>query len=221
VIGHITRNELQQRLNATEQTNGFGNRVLWVPVSRSKLLPEGGQLTDSDLAPLASYLDSAIAFASTPLELKRDEEATELWHDVYPELSEGSPGLVGGLLGRAEAQVMRIACIYAGLDQSRFITADHLRPALAVWAYCESGVRYVFGDRTGDTVADRILKELRAVSPDGLSRTEISELLHKHQKTKDIASSLELLQQSGLAYSLKEKTSGRPAELWFAGEGAN
>jgi len=221
VIGHITCNELQQRLNATEQTNGFGNRVLWVPVSRSKLLPEGGYLTDSDLTHLVSHLESAISFASTPLELKRDKEAKELWYDVYPELSEGRPGLVGGLLGRAEAQVMRLACIYAGLDQSRFITPDHLRAALAVWEYCESGVRYVFGDRTGNTVADRILKELRAISPGGLTRTEISELLHKHQKTRDIASSLELLEQSGLAYSSKETTSGRPAETWFAGEAAN
>ncbi|MGZ0172948.1 MAG: DUF3987 domain-containing protein [Planctomycetales bacterium] len=221
VIGHITCTELQQRLNATEQTNGFGNRVLWVPVRRSKFLPEGGCLTDSNLAPLASELESAIAFASTPLELKRDKDAKELWHDVYQELSKGRPGLVGSLLGRAEAQVMRIACIYAGLDQSRFITADHLRAALAVWDYCECGVRYVFGDRTGDTVADRILKELRAISPEGLSRTEISELLQRHQKTRDIASSLELLEQSGLAYSLKEGTTGRPTEMWFAGETAN
>ena len=221
VIGHITCTELQQRLNATEQTNGFGNRVLWVPVSRSKYLPDGGCLTDSNLVPLVSELESAINFASTPLELKRDKEAKELWHHIYPELSQGRPGLVGGLLGRAEAQVMRIACIYAGLDQSRFITPDHLRAALAVWEYCESGVRYVFGDRTGDTVADRILKELKAISPDGLSRTDISDLLLRHQRTSDIASSLELLEQSGLAYCQREPTGGRPAERWFAGEAAN
>jgi hypothetical protein len=221
VIGHITCTELQQRLNATEQTNGFGNRVLWVPVRRSKLLPEGGNLTESNLAPLASRLENAIQFASEVRELKRNDEARDIWHAVYPALSAGHPGLVGGLLGRAEAQVMRVACIYAGLDRSPVITADHLNAALAVWEYCESGVRYVFGDRTGDAVADRILKELKAISPRGLSRTEISERLHNHQKAKDISSSLGMLEESGLAHQRREQTTGRTIETWFAGEGAN
>lgn len=221
LIAHVTRNELQKQLKETEHTNGFGNRFLWVPVMRSKFLPDGGNLTDSDLAPLASRLENAIQFASGVRELKRNDEARDIWHAVYPELSAGHPGLVGGLLGRAEAQVMRMACIYAGLDQSNFITAYHLRAALAVWDYCESGVRYVFGDRTGDTVADRILKELRAISPDGLSRTEISGMLQKHQKKRDITSSLELLERSGLAHCQMQKTTGRPVEMWFAGEGAN
>ncbi|MDA0284823.1 MAG: DUF3987 domain-containing protein, partial [Planctomycetota bacterium] len=219
VIGHITSNELKQHLSKTEQTNGFGNRVLWVPVTRSKLLPEGGNLADADLASIARQLESAITFASKPLELIRNNEARDIWYAVYPELSAGHPGLVGGLIGRAEAQVMRMACIYAGLDQSPVITADHLRAALAVWEYCESGVRYVFGDRTGDAVADRILKELKAISPDGLSRTEISARLHNHHKAKDISSSLEMLEQSGLAHQRRKQTGGRPVETWFAGEG--
>ena len=52
IIGHITAHELRQYLDRTEAANGFANRFLFVCVRRSKLLPEGGCLSDSDLAPL-------------------------------------------------------------------------------------------------------------------------------------------------------------------------
>ena len=50
--------------------------------------------------------------------MKRDEKARELWEEVYPELSDGQPGLVGDVTSRAEAQVLRLAALYAVLDFS-------------------------------------------------------------------------------------------------------
>ena len=44
VIGHITAEELQRKLTASEQTNGFGNRFLWICAKRSKHLPLGGNI---------------------------------------------------------------------------------------------------------------------------------------------------------------------------------
>ena len=40
---------------------------------------------------------------------------------VYPALSEGRPGLLGSVIARAEAQVMRLALVYAVLDRSESI----------------------------------------------------------------------------------------------------
>ena len=75
-----------------------------------------------------------------------------LWHKEYARLSEGYPGMFGAMTARSEAQVMRLACIYALLGCSDVIRVEHLQAALAVWTYCEDSVRFVFGDVLGDPV---------------------------------------------------------------------
>jgi hypothetical protein len=47
ILAHVTREELLKYLNETEQANGFANRILWVTVRRSKLLPDGGLINVS------------------------------------------------------------------------------------------------------------------------------------------------------------------------------
>src|SRR5439155_25466739 len=42
VIGHTTPADLRQRLSETDAVNGFGNRFVWVRVSRAQRLPGGG-----------------------------------------------------------------------------------------------------------------------------------------------------------------------------------
>jgi hypothetical protein len=118
IIGHITRDELLRYLTATEAGNGFGNRFLWLCVKRSKLLPEGGSLTSVDFSALDERLRLALKFAHQDREITRDPDARELWHSVYEPLSEGVPGMLGSLLNRAEAQVMRLSMLYALLDCS-------------------------------------------------------------------------------------------------------
>jgi len=109
IIGHVTRDELLRYLDSTEAANGFANRFLWVCVRRSKVLPDGGRLHEVDMAPFVRRLRAAVEFARSVGELRRDEEARAIWHEVYPELSEGKPGLLGAVIARAEAQVMRLA----------------------------------------------------------------------------------------------------------------
>jgi hypothetical protein len=103
-------------------------------------------------------------------ELQRSEKARELWYEVYNELSEGKAGLLGAVTSRAEAQVMRLACIYALLDGVKIIKSVHLEAALAAWKYAEESARFIFGDSLGDPVADELLRALRK-SPHGLTRT--------------------------------------------------
>jgi Protein of unknown function (DUF3987) len=145
IIGHITAHELKQYLDRTEAANGFANRFLFVCVRRSKLLPEGGCLPDSGLAPVARQIKDAIAAARRIQGVRRDDEAALLWRTVYGELSEGRPGLLGAVISRAEAQTMRLAMLYALLEGSSLITAAHLQAALAVWEYCEASARWSSG----------------------------------------------------------------------------
>jgi hypothetical protein len=50
-------------------------------------------------------------------------EAKRLWEQVYADLSEGRPGLLGAIVGRAEAHVVRLGLIYNLLDCSETIGA--------------------------------------------------------------------------------------------------
>ena len=217
IIGHITENELRRHLTETEAGNGFGNRFLWCVVRRSKELPEGGAFHRVDIAPFVRRLGDVMSFCRTAGELRRDDEARSVWRDVYHELSAGRPGLLGAMTARAEAQVMRLACVYAVMDLSPLIRAEHLLAALAVWDYAEASAQRIFGNALGDPVADEILRALRA-APGGLTRSFIlRDLFGRNQRAATVARSLALLAEQGLARSVQERdTGGRPAERWFA-----
>lgn len=217
MIGHVTRHELVRYLTSTEAGNGFGNRFLWCCVQRSKCLPEGGQAHTVDLAPLIYELQEAVELAKGVGEIPRDDEARATWASVYPELSEGQPGILGSMIARAEAQTMRLACIYALLDRSEIVRKEHLLAALALWDYCEASARYIFGEALGDPVADEILRALKA-TPQGMTRTQIRDLFGRNKKAREVGRALTLLLDQNLADFTKEPTDGRPAERWFAQE---
>ena len=216
MIGHITRDELCRNLTQTETGNGFGNRFLWMCVRRSKCLPEGGSLTQADLAPLVERLQTAVTHARQVTEIRRDEEALELWKAVYPALSEGGGGMVGAMTSRGEAQVMRLACIYTLLDLSSVIRTPHLKAALAVWNYSEKSTSYIFGGKQGDPIGDTILTNLRDRLPDSLTQTEISKIFQRHQDASKIERALKNLERDGLVIQQTVETGGRPVTLWSA-----
>jgi hypothetical protein len=215
VIGHITAEELRRYLTVTESANGFGNRFLWVCAERSKMLPFGGSIDPQAWEALRNDLAAALAFARDVGMVSRDEKALKLWAEVYGQLSEGRPGLAGALLGRAEAHVMRLALIYALMDCSAVIRAEHLLAALALWDFCERSVYYLFGDSLGDPFADEVLRLLRG-SPSGLTRTDLMHCFGKNQPADRIGRALGLLLQHHLARCDRRETGGRPAERWFA-----
>lgn len=214
VIGHITRDELRRYLDATECGNGFANRFLWICATRSKLLPEGGLLHTVDLGPLARKLTDVLAMARGCGELRRDDGARELWIKVYAELSEGLPGLLGAVTSRAEAQVMRLALIYALLDGADAIRREHLEAALEVWRYSLDSARHIFGSALGDPKADAALAAIRKTP--GISRSDLGAYLFgKHPQAAALDRVLALLQERGLARAERAETGGRPTERWY------
>ena len=215
INGHITKDELKRYLNSTEAGNGFANRFLFVYVKRSKILPEGGRIHEVDFSEMSNRLRNAVEFAKGTGEMKRDETARMMWFEVYEQLSEGKEGLFGAVTARAEAQVMRIACIYALLDKSSTIRKEHLAAALAAWEYSETSAKHIFGDSLGDPVADEINRMLLNV-PDGMTRTDISNLFGRNIKSHQISRALGALLKQGSTFMLKRKTDGRAEEVWFS-----
>src|SRR3712207_9587081 len=105
------------------------------------MLPFGGEWHKVDTAPLIRQLSSALEFAAAPVEVTWADSAREIWREVYGPLSEGKPGLFGAVVGRAEAQVVRLAALYAVMGESHGIEDEHLLAALALWDYSEKSAR--------------------------------------------------------------------------------
>ena len=78
-------------------------------------------------------IHAAADFAAPARIFRRDTHAAEAWRGgLYDELTDDRGGLFGAATSRAEAQVMRIAMIYAILDRSTEITLPHLDAAVQV-----------------------------------------------------------------------------------------
>jgi len=121
----------------------------------------------------------------------------------------------GAVVGRAEAQVLRLSAIYALLDKSRLIRAEHHQAAMALWRYCEQSARWIFGTSTGDRNADKILQALRHTQA-GMTKTEISvEVFNRHASSAEIDEALRLLDRLHMVSYETEPTSGAPLQRWF------
>ena len=214
IVGHITGDELRRYLDRTEAANGFANRFLYLCVRRARLLPHGGDLDESALRPLAQRLAVAIGEARQIGRVRMDVATRDAWERVYPELSEGRPGLVGSITGRAESQVIRLATLYALIDGTDTMSLHHLKAALALWTYAEDSARYVFGDSRGDPLADALAQALHDAGDDGMTRTAISGHLKRHADAGRIDAALSVLSASGAVTKRKVQTGGRDAEVW-------
>jgi hypothetical protein len=125
--------------------------------------------------------------------------------------------LLGAITGRAEAQVIRLALVYALLDGGPEITGEHLQAALALWEYAEASARYIWGDALGDPIADEIWRVLRQAGVGGKTRTELHHLFGRHRSANEIGRALARLATAGKAAAvLRSDTGGRPAEVWLA-----
>jgi hypothetical protein len=213
IVGHITSEELLRHLNQTEQANGFANRFLFAVVRRSNILPFGGDKLENH-EELVDELRASVEFGRSAGELTWGEESKLLWEEIYPDLSEGEEGLVGGILGRAETHVLRLAALYAVMDRSRTIEPPHLFAALSLWDYCEASVRLIFGNASGDRTLDTLVEALRNAGTGGMTRTEIHHLFSGHTKSHEIERALMTLLSQGRALRTFEDTGGRRIERW-------
>jgi len=213
IIGHVTVDELKARLTRTDAANGFANRFLFPLVKRSKELPFGGDLSDSQVQYLGEQLQQLVIKAQAVGRVMMTDAARDKWAKVYSTLSADRPGLLGSVTARAEAQAIRLAMIYALLDGEEQIGLHHLRAGLAVWEYCEASAAHIFGDSLGDPLADEIQRALRQAGGDGMTRTAIRDLFGRHQTGDRIGASLGLLMKRGRARAEVKQTGGRPVEV--------
>lgn len=208
VVAHVTPVELREKLTNTDAANGFGNRFLWLAVRRTRLIPFP-ESPRSRVHPYLADLHDSIIAAHTPGEVRWSKEAADRWEWLYATLSaRPRHGLMGAMLARTEAQIVRLALVYALLDRTEEIELDHLHAAEAVWAYAERSVAYVFGSSTGNRHAD----SLRDYLTDGPLEWEAAKKAVGVRSAADLREAVDALSSLGIAevVSVPREAGGRP-----------
>lgn len=213
IVAHITSEELKARLTTTEAANGFGNRFLWVAVHRSKLLPAGGSLSETDVQNLGRQLGEVIRDARKIGRLTRTTAAEHYWDHLYRQVAADEPGgLLGGVVGRAEAQLLRLSVTYALADRSPVIDIPHLEAAYDLWQYCRTSAGNLFANSSGDRNTDRLLHAVRQAGSAGLTRTELLAVFNRNLPSDQVRHLGDQLVERGVAqWAPVRDTGGRPA----------
>jgi hypothetical protein len=217
VIGHITATELRHHLNPVELANGLLNRFLLLGCRRVRLLPEGGNPDPLKDTGLDRGLATTLIAAQRTGQIRLSAPARRAWTDAYQRLALPQPGIAGAISARAEAHTIRLALLYTLLDNSRQIQAAHLNAALALWDYAQRSATWALERTTGDPLARQIHTAL-CHAPDGLTRTQLRDLLHRNPTTIQLDRALAELAQDGKITNHRVLTAGRPAQLWTAVE---
>lgn len=213
IVGHITPAELKAKLNQIEMANGFGNRFLWLLSKSEKVLPFTKPLPPKLMKELAKRLQALNECKSKTGSVQLSKEAQAKWEQMYPQLREDRPGLVGAMTARGSSMVLRIALIYALVDDDHpCIEVAHLEAALAIWDYSCESVKQLFSDVGGNELADKVLGLL---SNGAMKRTQFNSHLSPEQK-REIEGTLAQLVREGKVTqaTVKAKGPGRPAEVY-------
>jgi hypothetical protein len=215
VVAHVTEDELQARLTRTDVANGFANRFLFALVTRSKLLPHGGDLDPFAHRRLGTATAETLEVARKFGRLRRTPEANDLWESMYGALAVAPDGTAGQLTARAEAHLLRLSLVYALTDGCEAIDTQHLGAAWELYRYCHQSTVVLAGTSQLD-VEQRLLDALRDAGDAGLTGTEQRDLFSRHVKGTRLHQARQRLEAAGLAATGEVPTDGRPQLLTCA-----
>lgn len=220
IIGHITPADLQALASKEDFSNGTLNRFVAIHSertgpTRTRVDRTAAQRAQEQVVPL---LRAAIAHGQRLGYVAFSSEAGNLWDRLIP-LYDREPITVIDELGqRAASYLARFALIFAIADEAARVEASHLRAAAEVWDYSVASWKLIYGDRTGDQLADRLLEQLREAGPGGLTRADLRQGLSNGQKTR-LDEVRDRLATAGFLHWTKEppgSSGGRPVERWTA-----
>jgi hypothetical protein len=181
---------------------------------RARSLPFGGKRRVEHFPKLVDELQRAIVWAEDRERvIDFDAETRKRWPTLYADLGRAEDGPLGAITDRAEAQVRRLALVYAALDRSSRIKLVHLRAALEVWRYCEDSAAFLFGRAVGDPFETRIMRLLG--SGEWVARSRLAARL-KDPPSYQLESALGGLRERGLIEMRRVATSGRPRSEYRA-----
>src|SRR5450432_2600811 len=94
--------------------------------------------------------------AAPKRELHWSDQGKKDWCEFYNSIKSSGSGVVGAIVARTDAHVLRLTMHFTVLDGSALMEPLHLKAAIAFWQYCERSASWIFGQKTGDKAADKI-----------------------------------------------------------------
>ena len=129
--------------------------------------------------------------------------------ELYSALTDSQAGLAGAVCARAEAHVVRLALLYALLDQADEIGLEHLeaalRPVGVRGRLSPLGVRR----QPRRPARRRDLPRAALEEPDGPTRSQVRDLFSRNRRSKDIGQALERLAATGRIHAKRQQQRGR------------
>lgn len=217
VLAHITPEEIRRTLPDTEAHNGFANRFLYVLTQRARILPFGGNMPLPRIEAIGHQLSEAIRAARGQSGIDFSPEARPLWKEFVEEvLARPRAGLVGAATARHRPQTLRLALIYALVEGAKELRPEHVRAAIAIWDYAEASAQIIFGNATGNRLADRLVPLLESAGKEGLTRTAMRRALGHDYRARELRTAVNALERLGLAVEGKVSGSGRSSIVTWA-----
>ncbi|HEX4501903.1 MAG TPA: bifunctional DNA primase/polymerase [Scandinavium sp.] len=217
VVMHAPMVVVQEQMSYDWLMNGFGNRFIWVWAKRTHLEPIGHKIPEEALDPIATDIIDAVTVLADrfdtrkkPLEVGFTRDGAEYWEELYEELSKDKySGHLETAMGRRRSYARRIAMIFAALDFKKRIDVHHLDAAMSLIDYNEETLVHLFGQSTGDKVADRIYLAL-VEHASGLTRTEIvRDILQSNYTKAQIDVATKKLLERGLINETSSRLPGK------------
>jgi len=203
IIGHITPDELYDRLEKRLVDNGFSNRWLYAlikPTQIKHLEPQPHEL-DGALA-AAENVGKGVRTVAQDLEagqLRMDAEAEKLFTETASFMyAHRHVGAMEKQVVRWRSQIFKLALVYAAIDGQTTIAAEHFLAARTTWAYNTRSAHAFFGGMTGNSNADKFLAMWKQIGFNTLTLTDVSDMFSKNLAAVKRDAMLNMLQRDGV-----------------------
>lgn len=121
------------------------------------------------------------------------------------------PGAMAHLAVRFQSQTLKLAMVYAAVDGTHVISADHLRAARAVTAYSHRCARAFWGGVFLADLTDDFMSLWRGIGYEAISLSYLSALFSRHLTAAKREHMLRRLVRDGVVETSQVKGDGRPA----------
>ena len=224
IIGHITPDELFDRLEHRLVDNGFSNRWLYMlikPTQVKFLEPRPEDVPD--LAEACAILTGTIRSFSSSYD-GQPFHLTSQAHDLFAATARHmadrhDTGAMAKQTARWRSTIFKFAMIYAAAEGTTAISDSHFLAARATYAYATRSARAFFGSMSGNENVDRFLSMWRADGYRNVTLTDITEMFSRNLTAVKRNAMLDRLRRDGLiAVETRVSSGGRPAtEVVYTG----
>ncbi len=162
LIAHITPKELKSLVSDIDSSNGYLNRFMFCFITGGvpKPFPESFDRIEftftKELVALFNFIN-----AIESAEIVLADNAKELYLEIYNEFYYRPEDKITELLSRNTQHLLKMAMLYAIIDQSQEIKIGHLKASKALIDYSSASIQELFGK---DSITKKEAKVLRFLS---------------------------------------------------------